>query len=111
MRYIPNSELTAAAHSTAEEFVKSRASIYSCGPAAQEMGNADCASFRGQSTPVVVYIDEQRAYGGLMLLSSYAPSELYAVELWRGGTQVRVYTNQFIEQLARDGRTLSLNPW
>lgn len=111
VRYLDGAAVSGAAHATAEAFVKSHVTVRLCGTEAMEWGYVDCASHHGRSVPIRVWIDEQRAYGGLMQLAAYAPSELYAVELWQGGAQVRVYTNQFIEQLARTGRQLMPNPW
>lgn len=111
VRYLHGPAVSAAPHGTAEQFVRSQMFVQMCEPEAMEWGVFDCATYRGRTLPISVYIDEEHAYGGLMQLAAYAPSELYAVELWQRGTVVRVYTNHFIEQLARDGKRLIPNPW
>lgn len=63
-----------------------------------------CAYVRGRLSPVQVYIDDTYVLGGLEYLDSYRPEELYLVEVYRGGSHVRVYTNWYMEMSARTGR-------
>ena len=69
-------------------------------------GGLSCAWVRGELIPVTVYIDEQRAVGGLGDLAYYLPQELYAIEVYQGGAMVRVITDTFAARLARGGATL-----
>jgi len=60
-----------------------------------------CASVRGEMVPVAVFIDEQRAPGGLADLANLVPQELYGVEAYAGGVVLRVFTTQYAERLSR----------
>ncbi|HEX9939056.1 MAG TPA: carboxypeptidase regulatory-like domain-containing protein [Longimicrobium sp.] len=71
-----------------------------------ETGTHSCAWIRGELTPVVVYVDEQRANGGLQDLNNYVPQELFAVESYAGGRMIRVITVPFAERIARGRASL-----
>lgn len=64
-------------------------------------GTHSCAWIRGELMPVVVYVDEQRANGGLDDLNHYVPQELFSVESYAGGRMIRVITVHFAERIAR----------
>jgi hypothetical protein len=69
-----------------------------------------CTLRRGQETPVQIYIDERPAWGGGAELASYQPHEMYLVEIYGRGRQIRAYTNYFMDRIAKRGRPLSLMP-
>ena len=89
---------------SAERAVAARAELRPC-PAtlAEANSGTDCVMARGRVQPVSVYIDELPALGGLFQLAAFEPRELYAVELWNGGAEIRVFTNRFVEALT-EGR-------
>lgn len=95
--------LQSAGARDALEFLRTRTNLM---PAAC-LGRASmggCAYVRGRPTPVTVYIDDVHVLGGLEYLDSYRPEELYLVEVFRGGSHVRVYTTWFMEWFAKTGR-------
>jgi hypothetical protein len=53
----------------------------------------------------VVYIDERRAFG-LEELEAYPTFDIYMVEAYDSGRMVRVYTNWFVQKLARGNMPL-----
>lgn len=59
----------------------------------------------GRPVEPTVYLDELPLWGGLDVLRSYRPEELYLVEVF-GRSTVRAYTHEFVEQLARRPRIL-----
>jgi hypothetical protein len=61
----------------------------------------DCAWVRGRPAPVTVCIDEMPILGGMDFLVGYQPHELYMVEVYGQGRQIRLYTNQFMERASR----------
>lgn len=65
-----------------------------------------CVYRRGKVTQPSVYIDELPAEGGLSELALYSPAEIYAVEVYGTGAQVRVYTRIFMDRIARSPRAL-----
>mgnify|MGYP004108025775 CR=1 FL=1 len=73
--------------------------------------NKLCAMRRGRRITVSLCIDEVPAWGGAAELDTYDPSELYLVEIYGRGQQVRVYTRWFVEQAMRRGRTLQPLVW
>ena len=74
--------------------------------------NSRCVWRRGRAVDPSVYVDEIPAFGGLDELESYAISDIYLMEVYSLGTQIRVYTNQFMERMARRPVMLiPLNLW
>lgn len=67
-----------------------------------------CVFRRGRWVQPRVYIDEVPALGGLDQLGSYRPHELYLVEVYSSGMQIRAYTHLFMERMAR--RPVALIP-
>ncbi len=61
----------------------------------------ECLFIRGRVRAPVVYVDETPVLGGLDYLASYQPHELYMVEIYGAGTQIRVYTTQYMARAAR----------
>jgi hypothetical protein len=66
----------------------------------------NCAWLRGERVEILVFVDEQRATGGLSELYGLPPYDVHSIELFSGGTMIRVYTEQFIRRAAREGVTL-----
>ena len=53
-----------------------------------------------------VYIDEIWQPGGLDALERFPPSQLYMVEVYFSGSEIRGYTHDFMERAARKPRAL-----
>ena len=71
-----------------------------------------CVYRRGQAIEPWVYVDEALAWGGLDELESYAISDIYLMEVYSWGSEIRVYTNNFMERMARRPIMLiPLNLW
>lgn len=64
----------------------------------------NCTWSRGERQRVSVFIDDVPSFGGLEHLELYYPQDLYMVETY-GDASVRVYTNQYVDWLARTNRT------
>lgn len=77
-------------------------------PCSGRMMSSFCILRRGRWTQPAVYIDEAPAIGGLDQLATYRPSDLYLVEVYSGGLQIRAYTHGFMERMAR--RPMALIP-
>ena len=69
-----------------------------------------CTFRRGRLTPVQVYIDEMPTLGGLAELESYRPQELFLLEVYGGGSQIRIYTTHFMDRIVRSGKLLNPIP-
>lgn len=67
-----------------------------------------CIMRRGRLMQASVFIDERPALAGLDELRDYHPLDIYLVEVYSGGLQVRVYTHAFMERMAR--RPMALMP-
>ena len=82
------------------------ASCNSRGPAnsfravATRVSGDACIVRRGSVTSPMVYIDEVPIIGGLGFLSTFRPYELYRVEVYSGGAQIRAYTHWYMERMA-----------
>lgn len=90
-------ELNASAAFDVRDFVRTRLFVVSC--PASYIAN-DCVLRRGRPIVPRVYIDEVRLLGGFEFLGLYNPNELYLVEVYDSGSQIRVYTKAFAERLA-----------
>lgn len=77
------------------------------------VGSSDelCTIRRGRRTQVELCTDEMPTYGATSALESYDSSELYLVEVYNRGQQVRVYTRWFVERALRGGRRLQPLEW
>ena len=70
-----------------------------------------CAIRRGRRMKVEVCIDEVPTFGVTSALDAYDSSELYLVEVYNRGQQIRVYTRWFVEHALRQGRRLQPLEW
>jgi hypothetical protein len=90
-------ELLNVANFSAGDFVKNRLLMIPC-----MNGRSLCIRSKGQTIQPTIYIDERRAFG-LEELSAYPTYDLYLVEAYDSGRCIRVYTNWFMQHLARGG--------
>lgn len=70
-----------------------------------------CAYRRGQQVRIDLCIDEAPAYGGVDQLEQYDPAELYRIEVYDQGREVRVYTRWFVDRALRESRRLQPLAW
>lgn len=80
-------------------------SVQPCGSRAL---SGSCVVRRGRLVQPRVYIDEAPVIGGLDQLQTYRPYELYLLEVYSSGSEIRAYTHQFMERMAR--RPMALIP-
>ena len=70
-----------------------------------------CVIRRGRLTAPRVYIDEMPTFG-VDQLGTYRPHELYLLEVYSQGREIRAYTHQFMDRMARRPMALiPLNLW
>lgn len=74
------------------------------------VGFRGCVHSRGRVLPLAVYINDRFALGSVFELATYQPSEMYAVEVWRGGSEIRVFTQDFVRRVSRGRATLQSMP-
>lgn len=60
-----------------------------------------CVLRRGRAVEPRVYIDEAPVIGGADMLATYRPYDLYLVEIFSQGLEIRAYTHMFMERMAR----------
>jgi hypothetical protein len=65
-----------------------------------------CIERRGGLAEPRVYIDEAWVIGGLDFLEMFKPYELYAIEVFSGGMEIRAYTHWYMERMAEQPRAL-----
>ncbi len=82
------------------DFVRTRSFLWTvrCNPSFMD---STCAYYRGRLQPVSVYLDEMPFIGGIDLLTTMHPQELHRIEVYRGGTHIRLYTEQFMKRAGR----------
>jgi hypothetical protein len=93
---------------TVTDFLLQQASVnpVSC---MQIGASGPCFLRRGRVIRPRVYIDEMPTIDGLVQLGSYAPRDIYLIEVYAGGQEVRAYTYPFMERMAR--RPIALIPY
>jgi hypothetical protein len=95
-------QLAMSASFDAYDFVRSRLWIMPCDARyAAAAFTSSCIMRRGSITAPTVYIDEARHIGGLDDLMGWPMDDIYLVEVYSSGAQVRVYTKRFAERLAK----------
>jgi hypothetical protein len=77
-------------------------------PCGRRASGAQCVRRRGGLVQPRVYLDEMPIIGGLDHLASYQPYDLYLVEVYGAGVEIRAYTHFFMERMAR--RPVALMP-
>ena len=92
-------DLTTTSQRTALEFVTLRSGAWAVRCAGRR--GDTCLYVRGRAVEPVVYIDEAPVMGGLEYLDTFAPHELYMVEVYGGGRHIRAYTPRFMERAAK----------
>jgi len=107
---IDRAEMVRAAAGDLHTFLQTRLGVplMGCGGDDRE---ENCAMLRGRRVKITVFIDEERASGGLAQLRGLSPADVYSIELFDGGIMVRVYTQDFMRQLARGRATLLALPY
>lgn len=71
-------------------------------PCEDSFGGAQCVQVRGGTVKMEVCINGVVAVGGLDQLRTYAPSELYLVDVFNRGRYIRAYTVAFMEVAGRE---------
>jgi hypothetical protein len=109
-RVMEHGEVARAAGGDLHAFVQARLGVplMSCGDNDLEK---NCAWLRGDRVNILVFIDEQPATAGLSQLHGLPPHDVHSIELYSGGTMIRVYTEQFVRRAAREGVTLLPLPY
>lgn len=95
VRTVAREELANSPLPDAKQVILERSGVTPC------TSSSACVMVRGQRRPIVLYIDERPALGGLTELETYDPTDLYMVEVYRGGAMIRVYTVDYMERIAR----------
>jgi hypothetical protein len=109
-RVIERAEVARAAGGDLHAFLQVRIGVPLMTCSAQDI-EKNCAWLRGDKIAIKVFIDEQPATGGLTQLHSLPPHDVHSIELYTGGTMIRVYTEQFIARAARGAVTLMPLPY
>ena len=92
-------DLATSGQITALDFVTLRAGTGLAQRCNGSRGNL-CLWVRGRLVEPTVYIDEFPVVAGLEYLQSFAPHELYMVEIYGNGRHIRAYTPRFMERIA-----------
>jgi hypothetical protein len=58
-----------------------------------------------------VYIDDQPAMGGVDQLTMFQPGQMHHVEVYGMGQMIRVYTEQYVEAVAKGERRIAPLMW
>ena len=74
--------------------------------------SSHCIWRRGQVISPRVYIDEMPAARGLDALRNYPTTQIYALEVYSQGAEIRAYTYNFMQRMAANPEALiALGPW
>ena len=73
---------------------------------------SDCIRRRGSLVSPRVYIDEMPAIRGLDALKNYPTTQIYALEVYSQGAEIRAYTYNFMQRMAAKPMALvALSVW
>jgi len=107
VRVMGKRELAGSAAPDAAEFVIRRAGLFSA--RCPRIHQTTCFWIRGSAVQPSVYIDDAPAPGGVDMLAVIPRDEISRVEVIRGGSTIRVYTDRFMVWAARNNyRPLSI---
>ena len=82
--------------------------IFGAGSQLPSSMSSRCIIRRGRVTSPRVFIDEVPAFGGLDELESYPTAQIYMLEVFSAGAEIRAYTYNFMQRMAR--RPMALIP-
>ena len=106
VRTVDQAVLARTSGSTAFDVVRRQVgSLRHCPPRLGTAGDV-CVMRRGRQEVSRICIDEMQAFRGMEDLETYLPSDLYLIEIYDRGLEIRVYTNWFVEQAMRERRRL-----
>ena len=100
VRLLTGEALTEGDAETADQAVVRRIELRPCPASVPVDPGMDCVAARGRVQRVSVFIDELPVPGGVFELSAFRPEELYAVEIWNGGAEIRAFTHRFVSEMA-----------
>ena len=100
VRLLTQEVLTEGEAGSADQAVARRLELRDCPATLEVAPGTDCVAARGRVQAVTLFIDELPVPGGVFQLAAFAPEQLYAVELWNGGAEIRAFTHRFVEALA-----------
>lgn len=105
VRALEQGRLASSGVLSVTEFLQTEGSLnlVNCAPRG---GPGDCVMRRGRATEPRVYIDEAPIIGGLDFLASFRPYELYLIEVYSSGLEIRAYTHWYMERMAGTPRML-----
>ena len=110
-RAFDQERLLRSASVTALEFVKREAGLLSRPCPASSMSTR-CIFRRGRVLSPRVFIDEIPVFRGLDALDSYPTAQIYMLEVFSAGSEIRAYTYNFMRRMASKPRGLiPLNMW
>jgi hypothetical protein len=92
-------DLSTTSQRTALDFVAVRAGTWPVSCAGRR--GSTCLFVRGRVVEPVVYLDEVPVLAGLEYLDTFAPHELYMIEIYGRGRHIRAYTPRFMERAAK----------
>ena len=95
-------EIAVGGYSNAAQAAMLRFNFEGCPGALRD----NCVLVRGRRQPLIVYINEVRAYGGIEQVRGIPPADVYMLEWYPSNTMLRVYTVAYVEDLAAGKRRL-----
>ena len=110
VRVLEGAEVARTAGGDLHAYVQARLGVplMTCGEQDPEQ---NCAWLRGDKVEIKVFVDEQPATDGLSRLHAIPPTDVHSIEMFTGGTMIRVYTTWFMERAARGRVTLMPLPY
>ena len=99
VRAFDQEDLANSFHWSLASFLASRAaSVFPCRN--PRLFSDACVWARGREMSAAIYVDEAPIMGGWMYFESISPHELYMVEVYGRGRQIRAYTHAFMKRAA-----------
>lgn len=99
VRWFDRADLVTSVSNDVIDFVATRAGLSRT--TCRSVWDDECFMVRGRAVAPEVWIDEAPVVGGMDYLRTVRPYELYMVEVYAGGRQIRAYTPRFMERAAK----------
>jgi len=83
------------------QFVQGRGGLFLTDCRGRTSFSSTCIWYRGRPVAPRIYVDEAPVFAGMEYLDMIQPWEVHMVEIYRRGTEIRIYTQHFMERAAK----------
>jgi len=100
VQYFGHTDMESTSQPNVMDFVNTHAGVSTIGCPGL-LGSDQCYLVEGMVVLPIVYVDDAPMAGGEGYLESLSPQDVYSLEVYDNGAEIRVYTPRFMVQAAR----------